>query len=98
MAKIIDLNVMGALRCIRAFVPAMLERENGHIVFISSVSASQPHPYGGIYSAAKTALEVIAETLRQETLPHLNVTVVSPGVTNTNFLLMRFRGTPAYPI
>jgi NADP-dependent 3-hydroxy acid dehydrogenase YdfG len=33
----------------------------------------------------KTALEVIAETLRLETLPHINVTVVSPGITDTAF-------------
>lgn len=83
--KIFDINVMGALRCIRAFVPQMLEREKGHVVIISSVAANQPHPYGGIYSASKSALEVIAETLRLETIPHVNVTVVSPGITDTGF-------------
>lgn len=83
--KIFEINIMGALRCIRAFVPQMLERKKGHVVIISSVAANQPHPYGGIYSASKTALEVIAETLRLETLPHINVTVICPGITDTNF-------------
>lgn len=85
--KVIDTNIMGTLRCIRAFVPEMLQRKSGHIVFISSVSANNPHPYGGIYSASKTALDVIAETLRLETLPWLQVTVVSPGITDTDFFV-----------
>lgn len=83
--KVIHTNLMGPLRCVRSFTPAMIGQQKGNVVFISSVSANQPHPYGGIYAASKTALEVIAETLRLETLPHLNVTVVSPGIVKTSF-------------
>ncbi|MFZ0490687.1 MAG: SDR family oxidoreductase [Salegentibacter sp.] len=90
--KVVDTNLMGALRCIRAFVPAMLEKKKGHVVIISSVAANQPHPYGGIYSATKTALEVVAETLRLETLPHISVTVVSPGITDTSFFKNQISG------
>lgn len=90
--KVVHTNLMGPLRCIRAFTPAMIEHKQGNVVFISSVSANQPHPYGGIYSATKTALEVIAETLRLETLPHLNVTVVSPGIVDTEFFKNEISG------
>ena len=90
--NIVNTNLMGPLRCIRAFTPAMLENNQGNVVFISSVSANQPHPYGGIYSATKTALEVIAETLRLETLPHVNVTVVSPGIVETAFFKNEISG------
>ena len=90
---ILNVNLMGALRCIRAFVPNMLEQKLGQVVFISSVSANQPHPYGGIYSASKTALEIIAETLRQETLPSVKVTVVSPGIVETDFFRNQVSGT-----
>lgn len=90
--SILDTNLMGALRCIRAFVPGMLEKNYGHVIFISSVSAGKPHPYGGVYSASKTALEVIAETLRLETLPFINVTIISPGITNTNFFANQYSG------
>lgn len=83
--EVLDINVLGALRCIRAFTPNMISQKQGHVVFISSVSANQPHPYGGIYAASKTALEIIAETLRLESLPHINVTVVSPGIVDTAF-------------
>ncbi len=83
--QIIHTNVMGPLRCIRSFVPPMTDRGKGSVVFISSVAANQPHPYGGIYAASKSALEVIAETLRQETLPHLKITIISPGIVDTDF-------------
>lgn len=90
--EIIDLNLMGSLRCIRAFVPEMLEQKNAHVLFVSSVAAGQPHEYGGIYSATKTALEIVAETLRMETLPNLKVSVISPGITNTDFFRNQISG------
>lgn len=90
--QIMNTNLMGPLRCIRSFVPEMLKNKRGNVVFISSVSANQPHQYGGIYSASKTALEIIAETLRLETLPDLSVTVVSPGIVETNFFKNQLSG------
>ncbi|MDT0676657.1 SDR family oxidoreductase [Autumnicola musiva] len=90
--QVINLNLMGNLRCIRAFVPDMMKKKRGHVIFISSVSANQPHPAGGIYAASKTALEVIAKTLRLETLPHVKVTVVSPGITDTKFFENQISG------
>ena len=83
--QVFNVNLMGPLRCIRAFTPRMLENKKGNVVFVSSVSANQPHGYGGVYSASKTALEIVAETLRKECLPHINVTVVSPGIVDTGF-------------
>ncbi|MFW5762045.1 MAG: SDR family oxidoreductase [Cyclobacteriaceae bacterium] len=82
---IFDLNLMGHLRLIRAFVPAMQSNNRADVIFISSVAASQPHPYGGIYSASKAALENIAETLRQECTPQVRVTTITPGVVNSKF-------------
>lgn len=90
--EIININIMGALRCIRAFTPNMLEKKKGHVVIISSVAAGHPHEYGGIYSATKTALEVIAETLRLETVPHLRITTISPGITDTGFFSNQLAG------
>ncbi|MBA9075369.1 SDR family oxidoreductase [Rufibacter quisquiliarum] len=83
--KVLDLNIMGTLRLLRAFTPGMLERGHGDVVIISSVSAGQAYPYGGIYAASKSALNIIAETLRQETLPKIRVTTIAPGVTDTSF-------------
>ncbi|WP_025607508.1 SDR family oxidoreductase [Pontibacter actiniarum] len=82
---IINTNLMGTLRMIRAFVPAMQAAGTGDVVLVSSVSAGQAYPYGGVYAATKSALQVVAETLRQELLPAVRVTVVAPGVTDTAF-------------
>lgn len=95
--QVMDTNIMGALRCIRAFVPQMLNKKGGHVVFISSVAANQPHPYGAVYAASKTALDVIAETLRLETLPNLHITTVSPGAANTSFFNNQLAGGSAVP-
>lgn len=90
--QVINTNLMGPLRVIRSFVPDMLKEKRGSIIFISSVSANQPHEYGGVYSASKTALEVVAETLRIETLPHLRIVVVSPGIVATSFFENQLSG------
>ncbi|GGK64508.1 SDR family oxidoreductase [Rufibacter glacialis] len=82
---VLDLNLMGPLRLIRAFTPGMLQKGAGDVVILSSVSAGQTYAYGGIYAASKTALNTIAETLRQETVPVLRVLTVAPGVTDTHF-------------
>ena len=83
--QIINTNLLGTLRMIRAFVPGMLEDGEGDVVLISSVAAGKSYEYGGVYAATKSAIEVIAETLRLEVLPKVRVTVVSPGVTDTAF-------------
>lgn len=84
-AKAIDINLMGALRFIRAFVPGMLERKSGNVVFISSTAGRQAYAYGGIYSASKTALNMVAKTLQLEVAGDLRVCLISPGVVDTAF-------------
>ncbi|WMJ73383.1 SDR family oxidoreductase [Cytophagaceae bacterium ABcell3] len=91
-ATVINTNLMGSLRLIRAFVPSVPENMKCDVVFISSVSAGKTYPYGGIYSATKCALETIAETLRVEE-PGIRVTTVAPGVTETNFFKNTISGS-----
>lgn len=83
--KIFELNVFGALRVIRSFLPDMIKNGYGDIVFVSSVSSRLPYQGGAIYSASKAALDMIAETLRLEVQPLIRVTILSPGVVNTSF-------------
>jgi NADP-dependent 3-hydroxy acid dehydrogenase YdfG len=83
--KVIELNLLGALRLVRAFVPGMLAAGTGDVIFISSVAAGKAYPYGGIYAATKAALETVAQTLRLEVLPAVRVTTIAPGVTDTPF-------------
>lgn len=84
--SIFQLNVMGHLRIIRSYLPQMLEKKTcPDILFISSVAARKPHPWGGIYSASKAALQAIAETLRLEVQPKIRVSSILPGVVDTHF-------------
>lgn len=76
-------NVMTALHCTRAFVPAMRER-GGDLVFLTSTAAHDTYPGGGGYVAAKHAERVIANTLRQELVGEpIRVIEIAPGMVRT---------------
>jgi NADP-dependent 3-hydroxy acid dehydrogenase YdfG len=81
-AQIVNVNIMGTLRVLRAILPLT---HNGHVIFISSLSSKYPYPYGGIYAATKSAIETIAETLRLEEQSRIRVSVISPGIVDTPF-------------
>lgn len=83
--RIIDINLVGALRFVRAFLPGMLQHSEGSILFISSTAAKQAYPYGGIYSASKAALNMVAKTLQLEVEGKLRVGLIAPGVVDTAF-------------
>jgi NADP-dependent 3-hydroxy acid dehydrogenase YdfG len=91
--KIFQLNVFSALRLIRAFVPGMDKEGKNDVVFISSVSANHAHPYGGVYTATKAAVDQLAETLRLEVQPDVRITVIHPGVVDTNFFNNMIHGS-----
>lgn len=91
----LDVNVMGALRVIRAFTPAMQHQEHGgDVVILSSVAAERQYEWGGVYSASKAALGAIAETLRLELQPKVRVTNILPGVVDTPFFQNMIGGGP----
>ena len=76
-------NVMTALHCTRAFVPAMRER-GGDLVFLTSTAAHDTYPGGGGYVAAKHAERIIANTLRQELVGEpVRVIEIAPGMVRT---------------
>jgi NADP-dependent 3-hydroxy acid dehydrogenase YdfG len=91
-SRVFEVNVMGALRLVRAFVPAMLQ-SGGDVVMVSSVAARKPYPWGGVYAASKAALDVIAETLRLEVQPRVRVTTVAPGMVDTAFFAHMMSGS-----
>ena len=91
-SSIVETNLMGALRLVRAFVPAMLAAGRGDVVFISSVAAEKTYSWGGVYAASKAALETVAETLRLEVQPTVRVTTIAPGVVESAFFENRIGG------
>ena len=82
LAQEFDVNVLGPHRLIRAFLPGMLERERGDIVFISSDTAVRPRPFMGGYSATKSGLEGLVGSLQMELEgTGVRASLVRPGPT-----------------
>jgi NADP-dependent 3-hydroxy acid dehydrogenase YdfG len=82
-------NVLGPALTIRATLPHMLERGDGHYLITSSVAGRRPLP-GSLYSATKFAATAIGENLRQELRQmddndRIKVTLIEPGITDTEF-------------
>ena len=91
-AKVMDVNLMGALRFVRAFVQDMVKNSVGTVFFISSTAAKQAYEYGGIYSASKAALNMVAKTLQLEVAGKLRICLISPGVVDTPFFKNMING------
>ncbi len=81
----IDVNIRGVLYGIAAALPIFQQQGAGHIINLSSTAALQLAPAMAIYAAAKQAVATISEGLRQEMGGAVRVTVIYPGMTNTNF-------------
>jgi NADP-dependent 3-hydroxy acid dehydrogenase YdfG len=85
----IDTNVFGVALTIRATLPHLLDRGTGHYVLTSSIAGRRVLP-GSLYSATKFAASAIGEALRQELRrmhdnDGVRVTVIAPGMTDTEF-------------
>ncbi len=77
-------NLHGPFLFVRALLPSMLERGEGHIVGIGSIADRQIFPGNGAYSAAKYGLRAMHEVLRIELRgTGVRVTLVSPGPVDT---------------
>lgn len=81
--RMLDVNVRGVLHGIAAALPVMQAQGGGHFVNIASVGAYEVSPTAAVYCATKFAVRAISEGLRQESGGDLRVTVVSPGVTES---------------
>jgi 3-hydroxy acid dehydrogenase / malonic semialdehyde reductase len=91
--EMIDTNVKGLLYVTRSIVPGMVERGRGHVINIGSLAGHQTYPKGNVYCGTKVAVRAISEGLKQDLLgTPLRVTSVDPGLVETEFSKVRFRG------
>ena len=91
--EMIDTNVKGLLYVTRAVVPGMVERGRGHVVNLGSTAGEMVYPGGAVYCATKAAERSINDGLRVDVLATpLRVTTVDPGMVETEFSEVRFRG------
>jgi 3-hydroxy acid dehydrogenase / malonic semialdehyde reductase len=91
--EMIDTNVKGLLYVTRAIVPGMVERNSGHVINLGSIAGHIAYPNGGVYCASKAAERFISDGLRIDLNgTGVRVTSVDPGMVETDFSLVRFRG------
>jgi len=91
--EMIDTNVKGLLYVTRAVVPGMVVRGRGHVINLGSTAGEVTYPNGAVYCATKAAERAINDGLRQDVLgTPVRVTTVDPGMVETDFSLVRFRG------
>mgnify|MGYP000077335999 CR=1 FL=1 len=89
----IDTNIKGLLIMTRLVVPAMVERNKGHIINIGSVAGDAAYAGGSVYCATKAAVKALSDGLRIDLVDTpLRVTNIKPGLVETNFSVVRFRG------
>lgn len=89
----IDTNIKGLLTITREIVPGMISRNKGHIINIGSVAGDAAYANGNVYCATKAAVKAITDGLRID-VAHtpLRVTLLKPGLVETNFSNVRFHG------
>lgn len=91
--EMIDTNVKGLLYVTRAVVPGMVVRGRGHVINLGSTAGEMAYPNGAVYCGTKAAERMINDGLRQDVLgTPIRVTSVDPGMVETDFSLVRFRG------
>jgi NAD(P)-dependent dehydrogenase (short-subunit alcohol dehydrogenase family) len=81
----LDTNLFGALRVMKAVLPAMRQQGSGHIINVSSVVGHVAPPFVGVYATSKFALEGLSEALREEVRPFgVRVSLVEPSFVKTS--------------
>jgi NADP-dependent 3-hydroxy acid dehydrogenase YdfG len=78
--QMIDVNIRGVLHGIAAALPQMQAQRSGQIINLASIGAYTVSPTAAVYCATKFAVAAITEGLRQEVGADIRVTLVSPGV------------------
>lgn len=82
--QLVETNLMGAVHCIEALLPAMIARGAGHLVLVASVAGYRGLPTAGGYSASKAGLIALAESLKLDLDGSgVRVSLVSPGFVDT---------------
>lgn len=82
--QVMETNYFGALRCIKAVLPAMRNRRSGRIINVSSIAGRFAAAPQASYAASKWALEALSECLAQEVKAfNIRVAIVEPGVVAT---------------
>ena len=93
MLQMIDTNIKGLFLMTRAFLPAMLERNTGHIVNMGSTAGLYAYAGAAVYCATKAAVKTFSDGVRIDVIDSdIKVTTIQPGIVETPFSEVRFHG------
>jgi 3-hydroxy acid dehydrogenase / malonic semialdehyde reductase len=88
---VLETNVRGLIRMTRLCLPHLAD--GGHIVNIGSIAGRQAYDRGALYVTSKFAVRGFTYALREDLLGRpIHLTTVDPGLVETNFSRVRFRG------
>jgi 3-hydroxy acid dehydrogenase/malonic semialdehyde reductase len=91
--RMIDTNVKGLLYITRTLAPLMIANGFGHIVNLGSIAGKEVYANGNVYCATKHAVDALSKSMRIDLLPHhIKVTAIHPGMVETEFSIVRFKG------
>ncbi|MBD8066732.1 SDR family NAD(P)-dependent oxidoreductase [Devosia sp. PTR5] len=89
----IDTNISGLVYTVRLLLPGMIARGGGHVVTLGSVAGEFAYPGGSVYAASKAFVKHFALAIRSDLQgKNIRVTDIEPGLTETEFSLVRFKG------
>lgn len=89
----IDGNVKGLMYVTKAILPQMVERKEGQIINLGSIAGIEVYPKGNVYCASKFAVDAFTRGLRIDLNPYkIRVCAVHPGLVETEFSMVRFKG------
>jgi len=91
--EMIDTNIKGLAYVTRHVLPLMVKRKKGHIINIGSTAGHDVYPFGNVYAATKFAVKALSQSTRYDVLDKgIKVSSVDPGMVETEFSIVRFRG------
>ena len=92
----IDTNIKGLLNMTRAILPGMIARNTGHVVNLGSIAGHWVYPRGNVYCATKYAVKALTQAANVDLVgTKVRMSSVDPGLAETEFSLVRFRGDEA---
>jgi hypothetical protein len=91
--RMIDTNIKGLLYVTRVVAPLMVARNSGHIINLGSIAGKDAYENGNVYCATKAAVASLSKGMRIDLLQNnIKVTNIAPGMAETEFSLVRFKG------
>ncbi|MEI6856573.1 SDR family NAD(P)-dependent oxidoreductase [Psychrilyobacter sp.] len=92
--SVIDVNIKGLLYISKTVIPLMLAAKvDGHVVNLGSTAGRLAYSGGGVYCASKAAVKTLTDAMRIDLIDTpIRVTNIEPGMVETPFSNIRFRG------